>query len=85
MSQKTIISHKINKKGYFKQKCQASEKYVHLYALNTLNDCISAAWRGGDQSVTLLRCNEAQVALITAFSSSALLGLLSHLPLDNDP
>ncbi len=29
------ILHKINKKGYFKQKCQASEKYVHFYALNT--------------------------------------------------
>ncbi len=30
------ILHKINnKKGYFKQKCQASEKYVRFYALNT--------------------------------------------------
>ncbi len=29
------ILHKINKKGYFKQKCQASEKYVHFNALNT--------------------------------------------------
>ncbi len=35
VSQKIIILHKINKKKniYFKQKCQASEKYVHLYAL----------------------------------------------------
>ncbi len=24
------------KKVYFKQNCQASEKYVHFYALNTL-------------------------------------------------
>ncbi len=28
---------------------------------------------------------EAQVALIAAFRSSALLGLVSHLPLDNTP
>ncbi len=42
-----------------------------------MNDCINAAWHGVDQSVTLFRCNEAQVALIAAFSSSALLGLVS--------
>ncbi len=35
VAQKIRILHKINKKGYFKQKCQASEKYVHFYALNT--------------------------------------------------
>ncbi len=35
VSQKIRILHKINKKGYFKQKCQASEKYVNFYALNT--------------------------------------------------
>ncbi len=39
--------------------------------------CINAAWHGGDQSVALLRCNEAQVALTVAFRSSALLGLMS--------
>ncbi len=41
------------KKGYFKQKCQASEKYVHFYALNTwlgllLHEVLhqfGAAWR----------------------------------------
>ncbi len=66
------------KEGYFKQKCQASEKYVHFYALNTwLNYCINAAWHGVNQSVALLRCNEAQVALIAPFRSSALLGLVS--------
>ncbi len=42
-----------------------------------MNDCINAAKHGGDQSVALLRCNEAQVALIAAFRSSALLGLMS--------
>ncbi len=42
-----------------------------------MNYCINAAWYGGDQPVALLRCNEAQVALITAFRSSALLGLVS--------
>ncbi len=42
-----------------------------------MNYCINAAWDGGDQPVALLRCNEDQVALIAAFSSSALLGLVS--------
>ncbi len=41
-----------------------------------MNYCISAAWHGGDQPVALLRCNEAQVALIAAFRSTALLGLV---------
>ncbi len=78
VSQKIRILYKINKKGYFKPKCQASEKCVHFYALNTwLNYCINAAWHGVDQSVALLRCNEAQVALIAVFRSSVLLGLVS--------
>ncbi len=42
-----------------------------------INYCINAAWHGGDQPVTLLRCNEVQVALTAAFRSSALLGLVS--------
>ncbi len=42
-----------------------------------MNYCINAAWHGVDQPVALLRCNEAQVALIVAFRSSALLGLVS--------
>ncbi len=63
VSQEIRILHKNNKKGYFKQKCQASVKYVHFYALNTwlglfcMNYCINVAWHGGDQSVTLFRCN----------------------------
>ncbi len=42
-----------------------------------MNNCLNAAWHGGNQPVALLRCNEAQVALIVAFRSSALLGLVS--------
>ncbi len=42
-----------------------------------MNYCITAAWHGVDQSVALLRCNEAQVASIAFFSSSVLLGLVS--------
>ncbi len=42
-----------------------------------MNYCINAAWHGVDQSVALLRCNEAQVALIVVFRSSVLLGLVS--------
>ncbi len=44
VSQKIRILHKINKKGYFKQKCQASEKYVHFYALNTCKNVIHRAY-----------------------------------------
>ncbi len=76
MSQKIRILHEINKKGYFKQKCQASEKYVHLNAF-FMNYCIYAAWHGGDQPVALLRWMEAHVALIAPFGSSALLCLVS--------
>ncbi len=42
-----------------------------------MNYCINAVWHGVDQSVSLLRCNEAQVALTVSFRSSALLGLVS--------
>ncbi len=42
-----------------------------------MNYCINAARHRDNQPVTLLRCNEAQAALIAAFSSSALLGLVS--------
>ncbi len=42
-----------------------------------MNDCINAAWHGVDQPVALLRCNEDQGALIAAFCSSVLLGLVS--------
>lgn len=31
---KILISHKVTKKRYFKQKFQASEKYVHFFALD---------------------------------------------------
>ncbi len=48
VSQKIRILHKINKKNIL-NKCQASEKYVHFYALNTwlhesLHQC-GVAWR----------------------------------------
>ncbi len=42
-----------------------------------MNYCINAAWHGDSQPAALLRCNEAQAALIAAFRSSALLGLVS--------
>ncbi len=53
VSQKLEYYIRSIKKGYFKQKCQASEKYVHFYALNTwlglllhelLHQC-GVAWR----------------------------------------
>ncbi len=60
MIMKIRILHKINKKGYFKQKCQASEQYVNFYALNTW-------WHECDQSVALLRCNEDLILRYTEF------------------
>ncbi len=53
---------------------------IHLilgWASFCMNYCINAARHGVNQHVALLRCNEAQVALIAAFRSSALLGLVS--------
>ncbi len=48
-----------------------------------MNYCIN---EGGMKAISLWHYSgvmEAQVALILAFRSSALLGLVSHLPLDN--
>ncbi len=82
VSRKIWILHKINKKGYYKQKWQASEKYLHFYALNTwlglllhylLHQC-------GVEAISLWHCSgvmEAQIALIAVFRSSALLDLVS--------
>ncbi len=42
-----------------------------------MNYCINAAWHGGKQPVARSGVMEAQVALIAAFRSSALLGLVS--------
>ncbi len=83
VSQKIRILHKINNKGYFIQKCQTSENlFISMRSILgrgsfCMNYCINAAWHGGDQFVALLRCYEAQVALIAAFRSSALLHLVS--------
>ncbi len=83
VSQKIRILHKINKKGYSKQKCQASEKHVNFYALNTwlglLTTITASMWRGME-AISLWHCSgvmEAQVTLIEAFRSSALLGQVS--------
>ncbi len=70
------------KKGYFKQKCQDSEKYSFLctrYLVGPPFAWITAAMRRGMESISLWHCSgvmEAHVALI-AVRSSALLGLVS--------
>ncbi len=38
-----------------------------------MNYCINAAWHGGNQPVALLRCNEAQVALLGLVGVSQIL------------
>ncbi len=78
MSQTIIILHKINKKGYFKHKCQTVLCTQYLvgppFAWTT-----ASMWRGME-AISLWHCSgvmEAQVALIAAFRSSELLGLVS--------
>ncbi len=56
--------------------------FIHMHSILSwasfcMNYCINAAWHEDNQPVALLSCNEAQVALIAAFRSSALLGLVS--------
>ncbi len=56
--------------------------FIYMYSILgwasfCMNYCINVAWHGGNQPVALLRCYESQVALIAAFRSSALLGLVS--------
>ncbi len=79
------------KKGYFKQKCLASEKYVQLYAILgwasfCMNYCINVAWHGGNQPVALLRCNGSPGCFDSGLQVICIVGSgVSHLPLDNDP
>ncbi len=83
VSQKILILHKINKKYILNRNVRLMKSmfiYMHSilgWASFCMNYCINAAWHRGNQPVALLRCNEAQVALIAAFRSSALLGLVS--------
>lgn len=78
-SQKTPII-----KGCFKHKCQASVKYVNFYAFNAYlgllwNELYCKMYRG-IEPISPWQCvgvMEAQVALIAAFRSSALLGRVS--------
>ncbi len=88
---KIRILHKINKKWYFKQKCQASEKYVSMHSILgwtsfCMNYCINAAWHGGNQPVALLRCNGSPGCFDSGLQVICIVGSgVSHLPLDNTP
>ncbi len=94
VSYKNRILHNIDKKGYFKQKCQASEKYVHFYLLNTwlglllhelLHQC-GVAWHGVNHPVALLRCNGSPDCFDSGLQVICIVGSgVSHLPLDNTP
>ncbi len=85
VSRKIRILHKINNFFYFILNRNARLLKSMLISIHSIlgwgsfcmNYCINVAWHGVDQPVALLRCNEAQVALIAAFRSSALLGLVS--------
>ncbi len=93
-NERKLEYNKINKKKYFKQNCQASEKYVHLlhmysilgWASFCMNYCINAAWQGGDQPVALLRCNGSPGCSDSGLQVICIVGSgVSHLPLDNTP
>ncbi len=84
VSQKIRIIHKINKKKDILNRNVRLLKSMFIsmhsilgWASFCMNYCINAAWHEGNQPVPLLRCNEAQVALISDFRSSALLGRVS--------
>ncbi len=49
------------------------------WAFFFINDCISAAWHGGNQPVACSGVMEAHISLIAAFRSSALLSLVSPI------
>ncbi len=83
VSQKIRILHKISKKKDILNRNVRLLKSMFIFMHSILgwasfcmNYCINAAWHEGNQPVALLRCNEAQVTLIAAFRSSALLGLV---------
>ncbi len=86
VSRKIWILHKFNKKDILNRNVRLLKStFISMYSILgwasfCMNYCINAAspaWHEGNQPVALLRCNEAQVALIAAFRSSALLGLVS--------
>ncbi len=80
------------KMGYFKQKCQASEKYVHFYAWISQYlvvppfAWITASMQRGNQPVALLRCNRSTGCFDSSLQVICIVGSgFSHLPLDNTP
>ncbi len=83
VSQNFVILHNINKKDILNRNVRLLKSmFISMHSILgwasfCMNYCINAVWRGGNQPVALLRCNEAQVALTVAFRSSALLGLVS--------
>ncbi len=91
VSQKIIILHKINKKGYFKQKCPGKIIFISMHSIIgwasfCLNYCINAAWHGVNQPVALLRSNGSQGYFDSGLQVICLVGSgISHLPLKNTP
>ncbi len=80
------ILHKINKNIYIyilnRNVRLLKSMFISMHSILgwtsfCMNYCINAVWHEGNQPVTLLRCNKAQVSLTVSFRSSALLGLVS--------
>ncbi len=74
---RSIKNYILNKNVMILKSMFISMHSILVWASFSMNYCINVAWHEGNQPVALLRCNEAQVALITAFRSSALSGLVS--------
>ncbi len=79
VSQKILILHK---KGYFKQKCQASENmFISMHSILgwasfCMNYCINVAWHGGNQPVALLRCNGSPGCFDSSLQVICIVGLV---------
>ncbi len=91
VSQKIRILYNINKKNDILNRNVRLLKSMfismHSILVGPPFAWITASIRRGMEPISLWHCSgvmEAQVALIMAFRSSAFLGLVSHLPLDNN-
>ncbi len=85
VSQKIRILHKINKKDILNRNVRLLKSRFILctqYLVRAPFAWITASMRRGMETISLWHCSgvkEAQVALIAAFRSSALLGLVSFI------
>ncbi len=91
VSQIIRILHKVNRKIYILNRNVRPLKSMLIsmhsilgWASFCMNDCINAAWHGGNQPVALLRCNGSPGCFDSGLQVICIVGSgVSHLPLDN--